>query len=203
MSTPVNQEHARIPPPVNLGEKSRKFKGIRMRKWGKWVSEVRMPNSRAKIWLGSYDTAEQAARAFDAAIYCLRGPHAKFNFPDTIPAIPSASSLSRQQIQAAAAKYARGQIPSTCENNCSALPEMPFSPPISSTPSEMQILSDSLLMSEHLDFELGESLFVHSDSNQLLNLDELLFDDAATSELTSPTGEPGSKFFDSSQFWNF
>ncbi|GLJ10377.1 hypothetical protein SUGI_0127120 [Cryptomeria japonica] len=203
MSTPVKQEPARIPPPDNHGEKSMKFKGIRKRKWGKWVSEVRMPNSRSKIWLGSYDTAEQAARAFDAAIYCLRGPHANLNFPDTIPAIPSASSLSRQQIQAAAAKYARGQIPSTCKNNSSALSEKPFSPPISSTPSEMQTLSDSLLMSEDLDFVLGESLFLHSDSNQLLNLDELLSDDAATSELTSPTGEKGSKFFDASHLWNF
>ncbi|GLJ10379.1 hypothetical protein SUGI_0127140 [Cryptomeria japonica] len=200
MSTPFKQEPARIPPPDNHGEKRMKFKGIRKRKWGKWVSEVRMLNSRSKIWLGSYETAEQAARAFDAAIYCLRGPHANLNFPDTIPAIPAASSLSRQQIQAAAAKYARGQIPSTCKNNCSALPEKPFSPPIS---SEMQTLSDSLLMSEELDFVLGESLFVHSDSNQLLNLDELLCDDAATPELTSPTGEQGSKFFDASQFWNF
>ncbi|GLJ10381.1 hypothetical protein SUGI_0127170 [Cryptomeria japonica] len=98
-------------------EDCRQFKGIRMRKWGKWVSEVRIPNSQAKICLGSYDTAEQAARAFDAAIYCLRRPYANFNFPDTIPAIPSASSLSRRQIQLAAAKYARGQFPFSTQNN--------------------------------------------------------------------------------------
>ena len=45
---------------------------MRKRKWGKWVSEIRLPNSRGRIWLGSHDTQEKAARAFDAALYCLR-----------------------------------------------------------------------------------------------------------------------------------
>ena len=59
------------------------YKGVRKRKWGKWVSEIRLPNSRERIWLGSYDSPEKAARAFDAALYCLRGCRANFNFPDT------------------------------------------------------------------------------------------------------------------------
>ncbi|GLJ10380.1 hypothetical protein SUGI_0127150 [Cryptomeria japonica] len=133
MNKPGKQKRARIPPPENGGEKSRQFKGVRMRKGGKWVSEVRMPNSRAKIWLGSYDTAEQAARAFDAAVFCLRGPHANLNFPDTVPAVPSTASLSRQQIQVAAANYARDQIPTAAENNCRVLAENSLSlTPISS-----------------------------------------------------------------------
>ncbi|KAJ0430908.1 putative transcription factor AP2-EREBP family [Helianthus annuus] len=62
-----------------------KYRGVRLRKWGKWVSEIWMPNSRERIWLGSYDSPEQAARAFDAATFCLRGHAAKFNFPDQHP----------------------------------------------------------------------------------------------------------------------
>ncbi|XP_038900015.1 ethylene-responsive transcription factor ERF017-like [Benincasa hispida] len=85
---------------------SLKYKGVRRRKWGKWVSEIRLPNSRDRIWLGSYDKPEKAARAFDAAQFCLRGPHAKFNFPDTPPEIEGGDRLSAQEIQAAAAKYA-------------------------------------------------------------------------------------------------
>ncbi|KAE8649924.1 hypothetical protein Csa_012227 [Cucumis sativus] len=85
---------------------SAKYKGVRRRKWGKWVSEIRLPNSRDRIWLGSYDKPEKAARAFDAAQFCLRGPQAKFNFPDSPPEIDGGDRLSAQEIQAAAAKYA-------------------------------------------------------------------------------------------------
>ncbi|RZC89943.1 hypothetical protein C5167_029012, partial [Papaver somniferum] len=49
------------------------YKGVRMRKWGKWVSEIRIPKTRERIWLGSYETAEKAARAYDAAVFCFKG----------------------------------------------------------------------------------------------------------------------------------
>lgn len=85
-----------------------RYKGVRMRKWGKWVAEVRLPNSRDRVWLGSYDTAEKAARAYDAAVYCVRGPNAVFNFPRAAPPeIRPSRNLSHQQIQAVASTHAR------------------------------------------------------------------------------------------------
>ncbi|KAE9464587.1 hypothetical protein C3L33_03504, partial [Rhododendron williamsianum] len=90
------------------GNRDGRYKGVRMRKWGKWVAEVRQPNSRDRIWLGSYRTAEEAARAYDAAAFCLRGPSATLNFPDCPPDVPDAAELSRSQIQVAAARHARG-----------------------------------------------------------------------------------------------
>ncbi|URE41340.1 AP2 [Musa troglodytarum] len=83
-----------------------RYKGVRLRKWGSWVAEVRFPNSRERLWLGSYPTAEQAARAYDAAVYCLRGTRAAFNFPDQPPHIPSAEKLSKEEIRAAAMQFA-------------------------------------------------------------------------------------------------
>jgi hypothetical protein len=93
----------------------RRYKGVRFRKWGRWVSEIRMPNSRERIWLGSYSSVEKAARAFDAAAVCLRGSRAgSLNFPESPPNvrhIPGAL-LTPEQIQAEAARHANQQLPS-------------------------------------------------------------------------------------------
>lgn len=70
------------------------------------MSEIRLPNSRERIWLGSYDTPEKAAKAFDAALFCLRGESANFNFPENPPEILNGRSMTPSEIQTAAAQYA-------------------------------------------------------------------------------------------------
>lgn len=58
------------------------YKGVRQRTWGKWVSEIREPNRGSRVWLGTFNSAREAAIAYDAAARRLYGPNAHVNLPE-------------------------------------------------------------------------------------------------------------------------
>nr|XP_043610624.1 ethylene-responsive transcription factor WIN1-like [Erigeron canadensis] len=76
-------------------QSNKKFRGVRQRQWGSWVSEIRHPLLKRRIWLGTFETAEAAAKAYDQAAILMNGQSAKTNFPARNKMILSAdNSLS-------------------------------------------------------------------------------------------------------------
>ena len=157
------------------------YKGVRRRN-GKWVSELREPNKKSRIWLGTFSSPGMAARAYDAASLALKGDSASLNFHESAYTLPRARPSSIRDIQCAAMEAAKAFGDANAKTSST-------SPSLLSSPPPLPCLEDS----ENVE---ASSKMLFMDEEEVFNMPGLLDSMAEGLIIAPPSMQKGYYYWD-------